>query len=262
MKLSYAIIFTASLLFISCSKDDSVTENQSGTLVLKAVKTLSAIKSIHSSSNATVTNQNANVYQMHTLDFKFNIAEIWVSQDEFNVGGEDNLKWYKIGENNQMKLFGDYSFTAENLPVGVYRSIKIKLKTLFYRIAAYKSDRTKVIEMLERNGDWNGSCTDFNDFAPINYFNSKGNHQLVSGKFKVVAEGEKLTGFEIKPSKITNLYWKLGDEREFDPYACYFDWIDENNNGIWDCGIDRQDNYQCDVTPPYETMWIFIPKYQ
>lgn len=262
MKFVFYFFLAFNVLFLSCSKEDSLTEQQTGTLVFKSVKNLSSVKSYVSSPGTQTLNQHSNIYKMHTIDFKFNIGEIWLSQDEFNVGGEDNLKWYKIGENSQMKYFGDYSFTAENLPVGVYKSIKIKIRTLFYRIAAYKSDRSKTIEMLERNGDWNGSCTDFNEFAPVNYFNSKGNHQLSGGKFKVISQGEKLTGFEIKPGKITNLYWKLGDEREFDPYACYFDWIDVNNNGTWDCGVDRQDNYQCDVTPPYETMWIFIPKYQ
>ena len=54
----------------------------------------------------------------------------------------------------------------------------------------------------------------------------------------------------------------MGDERSFDPYSFVFDWIDENNNGVWDCGVDRMDNFTCLITPPIESMWKIIPVYE
>jgi hypothetical protein len=199
---------------------------------------------------------------MHTLNLKLTVTEIWISKDEFKAGGKDNLTWIKIGENDELKNFDEYTFTAEDIPAGVYKSIKITFKNIFYRLAAYQSDISNIITMKERMGDWIGDCTDEEALAPTNYFNSSGNHNLSGENFIAVNPNEKLTGFEIKPGKITKLYWKLGDERPWDPYVCTFEWIDENNNGIWDCGVDRMDNFNCNMNPPLETMWIFIAEYE
>jgi len=264
MKTRIAIVLgiVFSSIFLSCKESGTESDVQTGKLVFQAVKSMPAQTASLNKNYTVRTAKNLNSYIMHTLDLKLNIAEIWVSQDQFAAGGTDNLRWHKIGENSQMKSFSDYSFTAENLPVGVYKSIKIVMKRLGYRVATYQNDRASIVEMLEINGPWQADyCSDFNALAPSNYFNTSGNFNLENGRFICINSGETLTGFEIKPGKITRLYWKMGDERNFDPYSFTFEWFDENNNGVWDCGIDSQDNYTCNLVPPVETMWIFIARY-
>lgn len=255
------LCFIAITCFFSCSDDTTTSEPQTGSLVVDAVNTLASQDLLISEGGfKEQTNRSVNTYTMHTLTFKLTVTEVYVSQGTVTNHGTDDLVWHKIGENSQSKFFEDYTFTANDLPVGYYNSIKITFKNVFYRYAAYQSDPSQTLEMRETMQPYKAPCDD-EDALVTNYFTETGNYELDGNTFSTLNEGETLTGFEILPGEVTHIYWKFGDERPWDPLMCTFEWVDENSNGVWDCGIDVMANFQCNYDPPLETMWIFVPVY-
>ncbi len=263
-KLSICLFLFAAIIIFSCKDNGTESESQTGKIIFAGVKTLPSQSSAASSipNDIMLSKKFSNIYKMHTTDLLLTVREIWVSKGTITPGGADNLTWIKIGENTQQKLFSDYTFTAENLSAGVYNSVKIIFKNVFYRTAVYQSDHNSSVTMKETMSSYLGSCTDDNALANVNYFCSSGCYYLINNKFTLQNPNENIPGFEIRAGKTTRLYWKMGDERSFDPYSFVFDWIDENNNGVWDCGVDRMDNFTCLITPPIESMWKIIPVYE
>jgi hypothetical protein len=214
--------------------------NDTGTLVFKGVKPFSVQKSAKTSFIIS-SKAGSNTHVMHTANFKGFITEIWVSQELVADGISDDFKWYKIGESNELKLCEEYSFSANDLPAGDYKSIKMVFKNTITRIAVYQSDINKTVEMpgsLSEEG-----CAD--NTLITQYFSKRGNHSLgQNGLFSCASSGENVRGFKIKPDEITTIYWRLGnsDSKITD---CTFEWIDVNGNNAWDCGIDRTDNFNC-----------------
>ncbi|MDO9154347.1 MAG: hypothetical protein Q7U47_11725 [Paludibacter sp.] len=248
------VLFTlllASLILVSCDKENDKT----GKLIFRGVKSVTDQKTLRSSKSITL-----NTTVMVTENMKVTLTEIWVSQGLVVVGKPDDLTWYKIGENNVLKFFDEYSFTVEDLPVGVYRSIKMNLKNIWYRYAYPQSNPSQKIEMKQTMGSDNDPCDDEDKLVPTNYFSDGGNHNLVNNVFKLVSEGEKVGGFEIKEGKLTILFMKLNGAGGDGVAPCTFEWMDINSNGVWNCGIDQLDNFNC--PPEVQTMFDFIVKYE
>lgn len=227
-----AVLFTA----VSCNKSDGDT----GSLVFKGVKTFAeaAPKSAVKSPRAAFADEPP-VYKMHTADMLFDVAEIWVSQDLIDDGIEDDFNWHLIGESNGLKTFEEYSFSADNLPVGKYRSIKMVFRNRIIRIAVYADDLTRSVEMAGSLDE--GSEGD--DSLITQYFSEKGSFKPSGNKFKLMSPGENIKGFTIRAGKKTTLAWRLGNpDSKITDFS--FDWTDGNDNGEWDPDTDEVGNFQ------------------
>ena len=123
------------------------------------------------------------------------------------------------------------------------------------------SDPEVTMVNLEANDSWDAPC-DSTAIVPINYFSEYGNHNYSQedSMFYLVSEGEKLGGFNINQGGITKLYMKMNGYGGDGIDPCTSVWIDTNNNGVWDCGIDRLDDFQC--PPEITTMADFIVEYE
>lgn len=254
MKTKMIMLLLSVLMILSgCSKDE---KEKTGKLIFKTIKEMPD-KQAPAAPFLKNISSTADVYVMHTLNMKAKITEIRVSQAEVKAGNPNNLMWYKIGENDQLKYFDEYTFEMDNLPVGVYQSIQMGLGNIWYRVAAHQSDLNNIVEMKETMG--NNNCDD-NETVIMDYFSNDGNHIIENGVFKLVSSGEKVGGFEIKEGKITTVYLKLGGDSDVPITACTFEWLDNNNNGVWDCGIDRADNFEC--PPEVDVMFGFIVEYE
>jgi hypothetical protein len=258
--------FISMIAIISCKKDknDDDTNNTdatTGTLIFKGksqgpAKLISPYLKIEKANG-----KGADTIRMITVNLKVTLTEIWVARTEVVAGQPDTITWYKIGDGDQLLAVEDYAFNPVTLPVGQYKSIKMNLKNICYRVAAYGADTSQVIEMKESMGSYASPC-DYEGLVPTNYFSTDGNHVLdtITNTFVLASAAEKVGGFEIKPAGVTKIYWKLGGETDYNPYDGYFDWYDNNNNGVWDCGVDAMGNF---VAPPGVTcMWGFIVEYQ
>lgn len=195
----------------------------------------------------------------YTTSFRVAVGDVWVSQDEVQEGNTDNLEWMRLTSttNTELKLFEDYVFAPVVLPVGTYRSIKITFRNVFYRYAQLASDPATAFELLETMGSWTSPCDESDtSWAKTNYFGSGGNHYLENGVFVVASAGEKVAGFTIEEEKTAIVSWRLGAGAT-QPCTTYL--IDENNNLVWDCGIDRMD-FAC--PPENEYMFDFVIEYE
>lgn len=187
------------------------------------------------------------------------IGDIWVSQDVVKSGESDNLDWVKLTNttNTELILFEDYTFDPIEIPSGEYKSIKLTLRNIAYRLTELISDPAIKYELLETMGSSTDPC-DENDesWAKTNYFSEDGNHQLIDGEFELVAEGEKVGGFDIEPERTTNLTMRLG-AGVTTPCINYL--IDKNGNREWDCGTD---DIIIECPPEVQYMWDFLVDYQ
>jgi hypothetical protein len=256
MKTKTTLLLLLPILFIlaGCSKED---KEKTGKLVFKTIKEMPGEKALAVAPFLKNNVSVSDVYLMRTINMRGTITEIHVSQGEVKAGNANNLTWYKIGENDELKYFDEYTFELDNLPVGVYQSIQMGLKNIWYRIAIHHSDPDNVVEMKETMG--NNNCDD-NETIIMDYFSNDGNHIIENGLFKLVSSGEKVGGFEILEGKVTTVYLKLGGASDVPISACTFEWLDNNSNGIWDCGIDRADNFEC--PPEVDVMFGFIVEYE
>ncbi|HOF21810.1 MAG TPA: hypothetical protein PLO24_11180 [Bacteroidales bacterium] len=248
MKKIGLLFLTAILIItVSCSKSDGDT----GILEFKGLKAFqeTSHKSSEKSARAAFAD-GPQTHKMHTADMKFDIAEIWVSQDMVEDNIKDNLTWHLIGRNKGIKSCEDYSFSASKLPVGEYKSIKMVFRNRIIRIAVYADNFSKSVEMNssldeESEGD---------DSFITEYFCPNGSFILSGGMIKLMSTGEKISGFTIRSGEKTILSWKLGgpDSKITD---CSFDWVDTNGNGQWEWDSDEITNDHCSVEMP---MFSFI----
>ena len=254
------------LLFSSCKKssDSGGTVTTKGLIKFKtsnpmASSSKSALLLKSSLANPSLTGDTT---LTQSTSFKLCIGDVWVSQSEVKAGGTDNLVWTRLTSitNKEAKLFEDYSFTATEIPVGTYKSIKITFRNIFYRYLQLVSDPSVKYELLETMGSWTSPC-DANDttWARTNYFGPDGNHTLNSNNiFELVSAGEKLGGFSIEANKTAIVSWRLGAGYTGISYTYL---IDENNNREWDCGVDRM---EFKFVPEEENMymWDFVVAYE
>ena len=242
MKTKFVFLLLAIFIIAgnSCKKDESNT----GTLVLKGVKPYPTTKS---AQIKTIKNSpyESNTYVMHTANFMGFLLEIWASQGLVTEGVPDNFNWYKIGESNELKLIEEYLLTANDLPVGNYKSIKMVFKNIITRIAVHQSDINNTVLMQSSLSE--EGCGD--ETILTQYFSKNGNHSLVDGIFQLNSGGENIRGFKINPGEVTTIFWKLGGPNS-QITDCTFDWVDVNGNNAWDCGVDRTENFNCIAETP------------
>lgn len=250
--LMLVIILTS----VACTK-----ESDTGILLFKTLnpvesnlKSLETLKSV--GENPPLTGDTTATYM---TSMKFGVGDVWVSQGEVIAGNPDNLTWVRLTSetNMDLKLFEDYQFDEVEIPAGTYKSIKLTLRNIFYRHVELISDPSVTYELLESMGSWTDPCNEHDtSFVAANYFSTGGNHSLNDdGLFELVSEGEKIGGFTIEEGRRAIVSWRLG-AGVTDPCINYL--IDENQNGVWDCGID----YIEDVCPPEMVyMWDFLVEY-
>jgi hypothetical protein len=261
----FLLAFLFVVVVVGCKKDndnndDNTPTPTTGTLIFQGTDHVPTKMISPYLKLLTHNLKVADTIKMITLNYMVNATEIWVSKTKVEAGQPDTMTWYKIGDNDTLRYVEDYAFAPVTLPSGEYKSIKILLKNICYRLAAYMQDTSQVILMKESMGSYADPC-DYDGLVPTNYFSADGNHNLdtISNTFVLVSPGEHINGFTINPGGTTRIYWKLGGEGDYDPYQGHFDWFDENNNGAWDCGVDGMDNF---VVPPGMTcMWGFIVEY-
>ncbi|MBN1926934.1 MAG: hypothetical protein JW798_13970 [Prolixibacteraceae bacterium] len=245
----FFFILCLSSLLLNCDKDE-----KTGTLEVQCINLLDAPKS---TSMECIGSEVENPWVTDNL--KFTILDIYVSQGVVEEGNPDNLTWYKIGENTELKFWNEYSFTADNLPVGEYKSMKANFRNIMYRYAYLQSDPSVRFEGMENMLGWGQSCSE-DAYVPTNYFSEGGNHILGPDEnFMVINKNEKFDLFTIEEGQIANVYWILGQEGADTLDPCTFTWIDANLNGIWDCELDTLD-FQC--PEGWHSMFDFIVEYE
>ncbi|NLA48612.1 MAG: hypothetical protein GX876_04015 [Bacteroidales bacterium] len=240
------LLFLTAILFISVSCNKS--EGETGNLVFKGVQAFSeAAPPSDAKSARAAFADDPPVHLMHAANMKFDVAEIWVSQDLVEDGIENDFKWHLLGSNEGLKTVEEYSFSTPDLPVGEYRSLKMVFRNRAVRIAVYAYDLTRSIEIAgsldeESEGD---------DTHITQYFSENGNFSLSEddNKFELDSDGEKISGFTIRSGETTTMTWRLGgpDSKITD---CSFEWTDTNQNGEWDPGEDEIGNFDCTKDTP------------
>lgn len=262
----YPLIVMGFVLILtnSCKKDkdDDDDVKKSGVLKFKTSNPWTSGKKSTMYLKSTTSNPPlvGDTTITHTTSLKLSIGDVWVSQGEVKAGQPDNLEWIRLTSftNTELKLFENYSFSAVEIPVGTYKSIKITFRNVFYRYAQLVSNPSISYELLETMGSWTSPC-DENDttWAKTNYFSPDGNHILNdNGVFEIVSAGEKVGGFSIEAGKTAIVSWRLGAGAT-QPCITYL--IDENSNLEWDCGVDRME-FEC--PPEVEYMWDFVVEYE
>ena len=231
------LCFFISTLLLQCDKSEDTEdtgEPAKGVIHFKC-------DMIGSFTKSTMTDTNV----CAITSIKWTIEEIAVSTEAIVDGETDDIEWTTILTNDQLKYFDDYEFSFE-LPVGNYPSIKIMMKNRGFWICEY-NDTTYEFE------DFNCSECDPDGESPVNYFYTDGLHYIDEDSiFYMQTENERIGGFEIKESKTTTISWIIN--------LVSLEWIDVNENGVWDTGTDRLDNWK--VGEGKETMFDFIISYE
>lgn len=257
----FIALCSALIFFAGCEKDSS--KDPKGTLEIRCFNPLTSnTKSDVKMLKSVFLNPPLVGDTTETImtGIKLGFGDVWVSQDEVKAGEPDNLEWVRLTQttNTEIKLFEDYAFPAVEIPAGTYKSIKISLRTVSYRIVQLTSNPSITYEILETNKGGYESC-DPNDesWAKTNYFSADGNHNLDNdGVFKLAASGEKVGGFTIESGKKAILTWRFGAGAA---ETCTNYLIDKNGNREWDCGTDDID---IECPPSIQYMWDFVVDYE
>lgn len=260
--LRFSIIFIALLLIFSdCSKEN----NKTGVLRFRGANPLASGQ--NSIAQTVITGMGVDnplltghTTACRTISLRLTVGDVWISKGEVKAGGSDNLEWVRITKstNTQAKLFEDISFEDVEVPEGTYKSIKIIFKNIFYRYCTLVANSSVSYEFLETMGSYSAGC-DPNDqtWAKTNYFGPDGNHIIgTSGKFELVAPGEKVAPVVVVEGKVAVVTWRMGAGATV-PCTTYI--IDVNDNRQWDCGTDSMD-FEC--PPEVQYMWDFVFSYQ
>lgn len=255
-KTIFGILLCTIILVAGCNKDNDDDVNKTGMLKFKMINPASpGNKSIYFKSVTSNPPLVGDTTVTILKGIKACLGDIWVSQGEVKAGQPDNHKWIRLTEvtNRQLLTFENYSFAPKEVPVGIYRSIKISLKNIFYYQTELSTNSNVKYELLQTMGSTFAPCNE-NDTSWIkpNYFSTDGNHKLNdSGIFELVAPGEKVGGFTIEAGKtaIVNWRWLMS--------GCIFKLLDLNKNLIFDCGID--DIY---MICPNVYMFDFVVEYE
>ncbi len=187
---------------------------------------------------------------MYNTGIEFDIHEMWVSTGLVREGISDNFEWHLIGGDQGLIPMEDHEFTADEIPVGEYKSIKIVFRNRIVRHAAFVSDTTQKIVMASSLGEGDVGDSSF----VINYFSSNGSFIHTGGGFELMAAGENMPTFTINADRITWIYWKGGGpESEWTDFT--FRWHDYDGNGLWTPGIDVANNFEGPEDIP---MWTFM----
>jgi len=256
-------ILCLGVLFSSCQKEDDMDDEKTiGFIEFRTSNPMTSSKKSTSLLKSILTNPSliGDTTIAHSTSFKLCIGDVWVSQGVVKAGEADNIEWIRLTSttNTETKLFEHYSFSAIEIPAGLYKSVKITFRNVFYRYVQLVSDPSVKYELLETMGSWTTPCDEtYTTWATTNYFGPDGNHKLNDDDLlELVSSGEKIGGFSIDTDKTAIVTWRL--------YAgattpCITYLIDENSNLEWDCGIDRM---EFDCPPEVEYMWDFVVEYE
>lgn len=256
------IFLLAILLFSQCKKEE-IPENQKGFIKFSCINPVSSAQKGHLFTigsdyiNPPLTGP---VTTTEMMTMRITIGDVWISKGTVSIGIPDTLEWVRLTTttNRNPKLFEEYSFPSQQIPVGNYKSVKITFRNVFYRIVRLISDTTVVYELLETMGSWTDYCDEADtSWAKTNYFGPDGNHYLNDqNRFEMASEGERISGINITSDKTALVYWRLG-AGVTEPCTNYL--MDENGNLEWDCGVDYI-NIEC--PPEMEYMWDFVIEYE
>ncbi|MEA2077168.1 MAG: hypothetical protein U9O95_04035 [Candidatus Marinimicrobia bacterium] len=243
MKTKYLVILMVIVLLLaSCDLFNPTT----GTLILKGVRSLPT----PALSKAQVVSVPTGSYSMHTKDIKFNFKEIYVSTSLVDSGISDDFIWKLIGEDDTLRSLDEVEFIANDLPEGIYKSLKIVFGNEIIRYAVYASDTSRTVEMASSLTE--GDAGDTTEV--INYFSPGGSYYTHNDTFNLMSEGESFQEFNINAGQTTTIYWMIGDTTvQWTEYG--FTWVDVDNNLAWTPGVDSTKNYW---GPPNIPMWSFL----
>ncbi|MDD3432130.1 MAG: hypothetical protein PHF38_08920 [Bacteroidales bacterium] len=256
-----SVVLGAAFLFFSCNNEE--TPEKTGTIEFKCINpfadmlapSMVAVRAAF--ENPPLTGDTT---ATHMLSMRWVIGDVWVAQGEVKAGETDNLEWIRLTTttNREMKLFEEYTFAPQTVPVGDYQSVKITFRNIFYRHVRLITDPEVAYELLETMGSWTDPCNAADtSWAATNYFSTGGNHILNDqGRFVLASEGEKISGLSILENKKAIVSWRLGAGASA-PCINYL--IDENGNRQWDCGVDRVED-ECPADMEY--MWDFVVEYE
>jgi len=247
MKTKYLVIpFVILFLLLSC---DLFNTGDTGTLILKGVKSF-PVSALSKTTVVSVTD-SAGYYRMHTKDIKFNFKEIYVSLSLVDSGISDDFDWVLISENDTLKSVEEVDITANDLPEGLYQSLKIVFRNNIIRYAVYASDTSLVVEMA--TSLINDNVGD--DSLIINYFSSEGSFSgPAGGIFQPGSRGESFQEFQITADQTTTIYWMIGDTTtSWTDFS--FSWGDLDENLAWTPGVDSTCQYDGPEDVP---MWSFL----
>jgi hypothetical protein len=247
MKAKHFIIpFVILFLLLSCDLFDT---GDTGTLVLKGVKSFPT--SALSKANVVLIPDSAGSYLMHTKDIKFNFKEIYVSLGLVDSGISDDFDWVLIGEDGTLRSVEEVDITANDLPEGIYKSLKIIFGNEIIRYAVYVSDTSTVVEMASNLSE--GSSGDTN--LVVNYFSERGSFSgPAGGIFHLMSRGETFQEFQIIADQTTTIYWMIGDTTtHWTDFT--FIWADVDGNLAWTPGVDNTREHD---GPPDVPMWSFL----
>ena len=252
MKAKYLIFpFIILLLLFSC---DLFNTEKTGTLILKGVKVFPT--SALSKANVVLIPDSAGSYRMHTKDIKFNFKEIYVSLGLVDSGISDDFDWVLISENDTLKSVEEVDITANDLPEGLYQSLKIVFGNNIIRYAVYASDTSTMVEIACSLTDDNAG----DDTQLINYFSARGSFSADSVDsadgwvLQSGSPGETFQEFQITADQTTTIYWMIGDTTtHWTDFT--FIWDDLDGNLAWTPGVDSTREYD---GPPDVPMWSFL----
>ncbi|MDD3716191.1 MAG: hypothetical protein PHT46_03700 [Candidatus Marinimicrobia bacterium] len=245
---SRPVIFVLAIfLLFSC---DLFNSGDTGMLVFKGVQNLPPQITAKRSELSTVLIPGENTHTMYSRDMKFNVYEIYISEELVDTGLSDLFQWYKIGENNGLKSVHEYEMQADDLPPGTYKSLKIIFRNEVLRYAVYINDTANVVLMPSSLGESDSGDSSF----VINYFSAKGSFMHSDAGFELMSSGENIQGFRINAGRTTTLYWMGGS-----PDATWsdftFTWHDMDEDSLWSPGVDFVNNFE---GPEGVPMWTFM----
>lgn len=188
---------------------------------------------------------------MYTKDVKFNVYEIWVSQEQVSDSLIDLFTRDKIAENRDLKFMYEYEMIAEDLPEGIYRSMKFIFRNEILRYACYVADTGSVVLMASSISE--GGLPD-SSFI-VNYFSSEGSFVHTDNGFQLMSVGENVDPFRINADRVTTLYWKGGGP-EYHWTDVTFQWHDIDEDSAWTPGIDLCNNFEGPADMPMWTLMV------
>lgn len=248
MKKKYYVLYLLGLfLLFSCNLFNS---GETGTLIVKGVVNLPEAAIAKASLNTASIVQSENTHLMYTKEAKFNVYEIWVSQEQVSDSLIDLFTWYKIGENQGLKFMYEYEMTAEYLPEGTYRSMKFIFRNEFLRYACYVADTSSMVLMASSLTE--GGLPD-SSFV-VSYFSSEGSFFHTDSGFQLMSAGENIAGFRINADRVTTVYW-MGGGPEYHWTDVTFQWHDMDEDSAWTPGVDLCNNFEGPADMP---MWTFM----
>ena len=246
--LRFVLVVAIVLTLFSC---DLFNTGTTGSLLFKGVTTIPDAALSKTISVPSVRLGSSVTHHMYNMDMKFNVHEIYISQDSISEDVSDTYTWIKVGESDGLKYMRDYEMFAEDVPEGTYPSLMIVFRNEILRYAVYVADTNTVVEMagsLSEEGAGDTSLL-------VNYFSPQGSFRNGDNGLELMSEGETFSPFSIVADQTTTIYWKGGAaDVEYKLTDFTFDWVDVDGDSAWTPGADSTRNFGGPADTP---MWSF-----